>query len=526
MVRSFIVITLLVVLVLHLKAQQAVNIDFDSMPVMYQEKEIPEQPGSVFDALQPSFAAGISGRAIDLTKNAALRMPLKLKNAYEPKYDNSSSVTVILWVKTLPNAQQGTPLAGNKESENKEHSGWLITARKDGGWFVSLSDGKKQYDYQPTVERQCINDGSWHQLAFSIDKQKNEVWFYFDGENVAIYNTPGFGDLSSKWETTIGGTASNWDYMGQWEAFNGYVDNFTVWNSIKNAADIKNNYCSYISIAEAPTIPVNEIKVFSWNIWEGGCRFGKRVGLERVIETIKASNADVITLIETYGSGEVIADALGYYFYLISSNLSIMSRYPIKETIKAFKPFNFGGVVLQLDAEKEIVVFDTWLHYLPDYKSNVLKGDMTAEALEKDEAKTRVAEIKQIINEINPWLKNADQRSVIMCGDFNTNSHLDWTDATQEAHLGYVVKWPVTEKMEKAGFKDSFREIHPNPLTQPGYTGWPFTRRTGQRAVENRIDYIFFKGSRLKALESKVVDYHPVMFPSDHAAVFTVFQLK
>ena len=35
---------------------------------------------------------------------------------------------------------------------------------------------------------------------------------------------------------------------------------------------------------------------------------------------------------ETYGSGPIIADRLGYYLYLRSSNNSVLSRYPLVET--------------------------------------------------------------------------------------------------------------------------------------------------------------------------------------------------
>lgn len=36
----------------------------------------------------------------------------------------------------------------------------------------------------------------------------------------------------------------------------------------------------------------------------------------------------------------------------------------------------------------------------------------------------------------------------------------------------------------------------------------------------------YYKGKTLQPLTSKVVDYHPVAFPSDHAAVVTVFKVK
>ncbi|TKG95001.1 hypothetical protein EYV94_09815 [Puteibacter caeruleilacunae] len=501
-------------------------VDFDSSTIMFEEKEIPEVPGSIFDSQQRAFDAGVTGLAIDLSKNAALRMPIKLKEEYELSYGEDDSYSVEVWVKTIPGAPQVTPIAGNKKNKNKEEVGWLIYADEDGGWSVSISDGQNQYDYRPTVQRQCINDGLWHQLGITVNRSKGEVWFYFDGVNVAIYNTPGLTGLKSKWRTTLGGTASNWDYFGQWEAFNGYIDNFRMWDTHVDANEFSKSYQAVFPNSKQTALETKQLRVFSWNIWHGGHRFGKQVGVQRVIETIKATNADIVTLIETYGSGEIIADALGYHFYLISSNLSIMSRFPIKETINAFRPFNFGGVVLKLDDQKEVAVFDTWLHYLPDYKGNIIKGEMTAKQLEKDEESTRLKEIKQILKEIKPWIANAENVPVLMAGDFNTNSHLDWIEETKEAHLGYVVKWPVTIEMDKTGFVDSYREINPNPLTSPGYTGWPFTRRTGQRAVQSRIDYIFYKGSSLRALESKVVDYHPVMFPSDHAGMFTVFQIK
>jgi len=501
-------------------------IDFDLNNNQYQAKESKDKPRSIFAAQQHEFAEGLSGRAIDFSVDAAFRMPLKLKEEVQFSYGADQSFAVQVWVKTLPNAPQGTFIAGNKKDKNEANPGWLIMSDDDGGWSFAISDGKKQYIYQPTVERQRINDGIWHQLVFSVNREKSEVWLYFDGVNVGIYNTPGLKILESDYITTFGGTASNWDYYGQLEAFNGFMDNIKLWKKHVSSTDVKTLFTQYYPMQEQVSYSKQEVKVLSWNIWGGGRELGKNVGVQRVIESIKATNADVVTLIETYGSGEIIADSLGYYFYLISSNLSIMSRYPIVETIDAFKPFNFGGAKLQLSDEQQLVVFDTWLHYLPDYRGNIIKGEMTSDQLVKDEEKTRLAEIKQILKEVQPWIKDANNIPVIMAGDFNTNSHFDWTALTKDIHLGYVVDWPVTKEMDKAGFIDSFREINPNPLKDPGFTGWPYNRDTEERDVESRIDYIFYQGKALQAIESKVVNYHPVMFPSDHSFVLSTFKMK
>ena len=47
---------------------------------------------------------------------------------------------------------------------------------------------------------------------------------------------------------------------------------------------------------------------------------------------LNPSGADVILMVETYGCSDRVADHLGYYHRLLSSNLSIYSRYPIVET--------------------------------------------------------------------------------------------------------------------------------------------------------------------------------------------------
>lgn len=507
--------------------EPVIAINFDTDNEVYQQKTVHDKPESILAAMQYNFAEGLQGRALDLSENVPLRMPLKLEESHDVKYTEAQSFSVQVWVKTLPEAQQGTPIIGNKKNGRKESVGWLISSTENGGWSFAISDGKNSHTYRPTVKRMPINDGKWHQIAITVNQDKDEVWMYYDGINVAIYNTPGLKDLTSKWVTTIGGTASNWSYLGQMAAFNGYIDEVKIWKEVVSPETIEKAYDAHFPKKKTNNFQINQLKVLSWNIWGGGREFGAHVNIKRVIETIKNSNADVVTLIETYGSGEKIADALGYHFYLISSNLSIMSKYPIKETIKAFRPFNFGGAVLQLNKDREVVVFDTWLHYLPDYHGNIIKGKMTAKELEKDESKTRLAEVKAILKAIKSYTDKADTVPVIMAGDFNTNSHLDWTEKTKAAHLGYVIDWPVTKEMDKAGYTDSFREVKPDPLKYPGYSYWPFSyEKEGKRFVKDRIDYIFYKGEKLRTIASEITDYHPIMFPSDHALVVTTFGLS
>lgn len=76
--------------------------------------------------------------------------------------------------------------------------------------------------------------------------------------------------------------------------------------------------------------------------------------------------------------------------------------------------------------------------------------------------------------------------------------------------------------MEKAHFIDSYREIHPDVKKYPCLT-WS---TMAKNELQYRIDFIYYKGKDIKAIQSEMIDKHPVRYPSDHAAVVTTFNLK
>lgn len=513
-------------------SQPVLYLDFKDGLVKQNEKIIsPEMARYKSDLQLSEFVPGLKDLALDLSENAVLRKPWVLDSTVLPECNEKSSFSVQIWVKTLPYAKQGTPVIGNKKADSEKDKGWLIYTQENSAWALNLSDGKNQFNYIPTVERQAINDGHWHQLVFSINRDIQEARIYFDGRNVAIYNIQGLRGMETNLRTIAGGSDEYWEWgsYGQWNSFNGYIDEVKIWDKAISDEDIIHLYEEFFPYPEDKKSEhiFGQLKVLSWNIWHGGHRFGKSVGLQRVIDIIKSSNADIVTLIETYGSGEIIADSLGYYFYLISSNLSIMSRFPIAETHRVFRAFNCGGATVDTGSGEKIRVYCTWLHYLPDVRKNIVDNAMLPEELVRGEGNTRHSEIKQILEEIKPALMNSDEVPVIVCGDFNSGSHLDWTETTKSVHYGYVVRWPVTVEMEKAGFIDCYREIKPNPMSDPGYTSNPrFTTSTATFFNRNRIDYIFYQSKRLEAMEAITLEYHPVRFPSDHAAVIGVFRYK
>lgn len=482
------------------------------------------------DLMRNQFVEGLTDYALDLSELAMHRRPWILDSLTSSRITTAGSFSIQVWIKTLPNAEQGTPIIGNKKSNDPSSAGWQIHSQENGAWALNLSDGKAQYNYRPTT-RMRINDGQWHQIVVSIERPKNEARMYFDGKNVAIYNLGQLGDLNSELRTVVGGSDEyfEWGSAGQWKAFNGYVDEVKIWNSVLKPEEVRNAWLEFFPQKQpaSSTPGPHQIKVMAWNIWHGGRRYGEKVGVKRTIELIKESQADIIGLIETYGSGEKIADALGYHFYLISSNLSIMSRFPFVETIEAFRAFNFGGAAVEIATGQKLLVLNTWLHYLPDYMEAVNKGKSNAKELIAAEGETRHAEIKSILEEIEPLIKKDEYAGFIMSGDFNSGSHLDWTKSHKHLHRDYIVEWPVSKEMEEVGFKDSYRELHIDVGADPGYTWTPRAATSSDKyGIRDRIDYIYYKGENLTPIHSKVLDYHPIMFPSDHAAVITVFSIK
>lgn len=494
----------------------------------YKGLDAVRQSGSLQLVFNPSYCDGIKGMALDLTENVPVRIPLCLEKKQHPVYDQETSFSIQLWIRTLPGAEQGTAVMANKKGNDKESPGWIMGTKENGAWYWHMNDGNTRFDYEPTAQKQSINDGKWHQLTVSLDRKKKELQLFFDGRNVAIYHIAGLKSLESELRTVIGGTDEyqDWGSRGEWTSFNGMIDEVRFWNHTLTASEVKQSYERFFPSDSMTESTPDRLKIQVWNIWHGGHRFGQHVGLKRTIEILKKEQADIIGLIETYGSGPVIADSLGYYFYLISSNLSIMSRYPIEETIQVYRPFNSGGALINLGNNKKIAFFDIWLHYLPDMCD--LTNPEVLEKFKEEETKTRASEINSILKEIEHWTAHADQIPVIMVGDFNADSHIDWSEKYQSMHQGIVMPFPVSASMEKAGYTDSYRHLHPDVFSSPGSTWSPLINAGADQpnCVFCRIDFIYSKGNQLVPYFSSVLDHHPVFWPSDHGSVTTHFYLK
>lgn len=285
--------------------------------------------------------------------------------------------------------------------------------------------------------------------------------------------------------------------------------------------------------------PPETLRVLTWNVWHKGHagKFpGKACGNVRAI--LRDSGADVVFMVETYGSSAVVAKALGFHHHLISPNLCVYSRYPIVETYRlpGVSTFNCGGAMVDAGGQR-IRLFAAWLHYLPD--ARFVPTDLSEEGiLAWEKAGTRDDEIRAILKGLAPYLRESDSVPLLLAGDFNVHSHLDWTPEAARVfpdHGGKSVRWPVSALLEEAGFRDVYRVVHPDPLEYPGPT-WRYGKDDKAFDRLDRIDYIYAHGPKLDpiAAESHCQPIDAPLrykgktyaFPSDHGFVTADFRLR
>lgn len=271
----------------------------------------------------------------------------------------------------------------------------------------------------------------------------------------------------------------------------------------------------------------NIVKVLQWNIWHGGIHLGND-GLGRVIDLVKATHADVVTMQEAYGSQQRIADSLGYFMHTASpkDNLAIYSRYPMTAIPTSYTTFHSNPIKVTLPDGHQLLVNACWLRYAshPEYTSCYPDIGLDPKMWVAEDAALGLADMQHIIEkDTKPYLDS--DIPVIIGGDFNSCSHLDWTQAAAPLHFGYgPVAFPTSRYLLKEGYKDSFREINPDEVARPEGT---WAAIYGQLQV-CRIDFLYYKGKNIKTVASKIVKTAPEIddvWASDHAAVLSTFAL-
>ncbi|MDX3234781.1 HAD-IA family hydrolase [Streptomyces sp. ME03-5709C] len=286
-----------------------------------------------------------------------------------------------------------------------------------------------------------------------------------------------------------------------------------------------------------PVVPpgepmVRQVRVMSWNLWLGGTRVDDH--RDKQVRVLLDSDVDIVGLQETRThAAKELAEALGWEHHQAGDNLGVISRYPMvsRHGLPA-SPFYGGlGATVRLDEGRDVTLWSAHLNHTPYGPYDALLDRQPVDVLLAHEAASgRLDQIRDVLRDMAGDLAARDTTPVVLVGDFNVPSHLDWTAEAAPLHGGYgPVPWPVTLAAESAGLRDSFREAHPDPVRDPGTTWSPVNP---EPEPQDRIDYVLYAGRGLRVLDSTTLvtgDPRPEPhvagndWTSDHAAVVTTF---
>jgi hypothetical protein len=278
------------------------------------------------------------------------------------------------------------------------------------------------------------------------------------------------------------------------------------------------------------------LRVLNINIFYGGDELNLTTGtwctrpdgcpetLARVIETIRAAEPDIVGLEEAEHNTRRIAEALGFHY---SERTQIISRFPLID------PPGGGGIYVYAAPAPGTVVAIANVHLPADpYGPYLVRDGASPEEVLALEESLRLPAIREQLR-LLPGLAAAGIPAFLM-GDFNSPSHLDWTEAVAAVRdvVRYPFVWPVSAALAKAGLRDSYREIHPDPVAVPGFTWTPGGPESVPDEVHDRIDWVLAAGPAT-AIDSLIVgeaggpDVAIALdpYPTDHRGVVSTFDV-
>lgn len=280
------------------------------------------------------------------------------------------------------------------------------------------------------------------------------------------------------------------------------------------------------TLARAASERVDRLKVLSYNILEGG----NRQPLKQTAKVIAESGADFVGIQEIMASGPKLAEMTGMHLFDQGNETTcILSRWPLDRALTLKWGARYllpdRGPVWIFNAHLPSIPYQPYqLARIPYYEEPFIatQAQAIAEAL-----RARAAPLSRLLMDLGPAIASGEP--IILTGDFNEPSHLDWTERAAEAgRCQLPVAWPTSRAIIDAGLIDAYRTVKANELDHPGLTWSP---RPAERDIHDRIDFIYTRG--LKPTAAAIVgesdenaDIVVDPYPSDHRAVLVTASFK
>eukprot|EP00929_Paragymnodinium_shiwhaense_P035175 TRINITY_DN19028_c2_g2_i1.p1 TRINITY_DN19028_c2_g2~~TRINITY_DN19028_c2_g2_i1.p1 ORF type:complete len:543 (-),score=76.69 TRINITY_DN19028_c2_g2_i1:502-2130(-) len=313
------------------------------------------------------------------------------------------------------------------------------------------------------------------------------------------------------------------------------------------------------------------LKILQFNIWQEGTEV--KDGLSKIVDVIIASEADVVALSEVRNYVKDLHQRLkerllhkGLVFhgnFVQGGDVGLLSRWPIDRAEQVTSATRSTITAYFLRTPEMICVCSAHLDW-KQYSLNLVRGydgntfsRLSAPVTEVDALHKMDLESgrRGSIEDFLKFAENLCDMPVFLAGDFNECSHLDWTESTKDkfGHNGVVIDWKHSQMLFEGGFSDSWRDVHPDPVTHLGAT-WPsdaFERRSTSWAQEaderDRIDFIYYRGEKTRPVRACLVGSRnyfvknvlhecdtqcpflpateSLPWPSDHKGVLVEFQI-
>lgn len=263
--------------------------------------------------------------------------------------------------------------------------------------------------------------------------------------------------------------------------------------------------------------------VLQLNVWQEGTKVDG--GYDAIVDEIARLQPDFVTLSEVRNyhgvdfTGHLAQDlaSRGVTYYTAPSyDSGLLSRYEIERFDTVFPENGDHGSIYRLHATGPsghgFAVYTAHLDYqnCASYEPRGYSGVDWRECALPESAEEIIAKnnLSQRDEATQIFMDAAKEdiesgRIVVLGGDFNEPSHLDWTEATagMRDHAGFAVEWTVSKMLADGGFTDAYRERYPDAVEYPC-----FTFPSGNEGVDierlawapksderDRIDFIYYK---------------------------------
>ncbi|MDL2256520.1 endonuclease/exonuclease/phosphatase family protein [Parabacteroides sp. OttesenSCG-928-K15] len=320
------------------------------------------------------------------------------------------------------------------------------------------------------------------------------------------------------------------------------------------------------------------LKVLQINIWQEGTSVPE--GFGGIVDIIDQLEPDVVLLCEIRNYKEEafvpkLVEALAakgqiYNGESLDMSVGILSRYAIQNATSAFTLANNSRPLLKATMEingQNIVFYSAHLDYthyecyLPRGYSGTTWQKIEAPVvdpiaiLEANRIAWRDEAIEAFVAEAGQEIEKG--HIVILGGDFNEPSHLDWQADTKDMwdHNGVVIRWDCSVILHNAGYRDAFREKYPDAAQYPGFT-FPSANKdvsidklawAPEADERDRIDFIYYhphpavtltdihvvgpsetilRGKQIGNDSSDTFIEPRGVWPTDHKATFAEFKIR